>query len=108
MDSSISVVLRKKSRKDGTYPLALRVTSNRTSTYIYLKQYIKESEWDAETQRVKKSHPNSVWLNNLILARKAEVNDQLLQLTTQKKDVTVNAIRKTIKKVAGEGVLCTS
>lgn len=103
MDSSISVVLRKKSKKDGTYPLALRVTSNRTSTYIYLKQYIKEGEWDVETQRVKKSHPNSVWLNNLILARKAEVNDQLLQLTTQKKEVTVNSIRKTIKKVAGEG-----
>lgn len=103
MDSTIKAVLRKKKREDGSYPLALRVTTGRTSTYIYLKQYLKEGEWDAPSEKVKKSHPNSVWLNNLILARKAEVNDQILQLATQKKDTTAAAVRTTIKRVAGTG-----
>ncbi|MCF0071811.1 site-specific integrase [Dyadobacter sp. CY261] len=103
MDSTVKVVLRKKKREDGSYPLALRVTTGRTSTYIYLKQYLKEGEWDTASERVKKSHPNSVWLNNLILARKAEVNDQILQLATQKKDTTAAVVRKTIKRDVGIG-----
>ncbi|WP_426293282.1 hypothetical protein ACN9ML_29180 [Dyadobacter endophyticus] len=44
MDSTIKAVLRKKKREDGTYPLALRITTGRTSTYIYLKQYLKEGD----------------------------------------------------------------
>lgn len=103
MDSTIKAVLRKKKREDGTYPLALRVTTGRTSTYIYLKQYLKEGDWDASAGKVKKSHPNSVWLNNLILARLAEVNDQILQLATQKKDTTAATVRKAIKREAGTG-----
>lgn len=103
MASTIKAILRKKPNQDGTFPIALRVTNNRSSTYVYLKQNVKESEWDAIGQKVKKAHPNSVWLNNLILAKKAEINDQLLQLASQKKDNSVAAVRKTIKQVAGAG-----
>ncbi|WP_138485500.1 site-specific integrase [Dyadobacter bucti] len=101
MASTIKAVLRKKPNQDGTFPLALRVTNNRKSTYVYLKQNLKETEWDANGQKVKKSHPNSVWLNNFILAKKAEINDQLLQLATQKKDTSVTSVRRTIKQTMG-------
>jgi len=103
MASTIKAILRKKPNQDGTFPIALRVTNNRSSTYVYLKQNVKDSEWDAIGQKVKKAHPNSVWLNNLILAKKAEINDQLLQLASQKKDNSMAAVRKTIKQVAGAG-----
>jgi integrase/recombinase XerD len=103
MASTIKAILRKKPNQDGTFPIALRVTNNRSSTYMYLKQNVKEIEWDAVGQKVKKAHPNSVWLNNLILAKKAEINDQLLQLAIQKKDNSVSAVRKTIRQVAGAG-----
>ena len=103
MASTINVVLRKKLNPDGTYPLALRVTNNRKSTYIYLKQNLKESEWDAEAQKVRKSHPNSARLNSLIIAKKSEINDQLIALDQEKKDTSVAVVRKTIRQKAGVG-----
>jgi len=79
--ASLKVLLRtSKKKKDGTAPLALRITHNRKSRYIYLGQYIKEKYWDGDNQRVKKSHPNSKRLNNLILKKLSEANDTVLEL----------------------------
>jgi len=38
--ASVKIVLRKKLSKDGTYPLAIRVTKDRKTTYIYLGQQL--------------------------------------------------------------------
>lgn len=57
--SSVKIVLRKKKNKEGKYPLALRITKDRKSSYIHLGYDVLETEWDEEKQRVKKSHPNS-------------------------------------------------
>lgn len=66
--ASLKVLLRKNKKKsDQTCPLALRITHNRKTRYIFLGQYILEKHWNEDTQRVKKSHPNSARLNNLIL-----------------------------------------
>lgn len=96
MASSIKAVLRKKKNQDNTYPLALRVTKDRKSTYLYLGYSLLEDQWDAKQQKVKK-HPNAERLNNLILHRKAEVSNEVITLQTQQKDVSVRAIRKHIK-----------
>jgi len=68
-----------------------------------LKQNLKESEWDAEAQKVRKSHPNSARLNSLIIAKKSEINDQLIALDQEKKDTSVAVVRKTIRQKAGVG-----
>ncbi|MDQ6478867.1 site-specific integrase [Dyadobacter sp. LHD-138] len=101
MASSLKVVLRKKGKQDGTYPLALRVTLDRKSTYIYLGHDIKESDWDVVAQKVKKSHPNSVQMNNFILKKKAEANDKMLNMGAHEKDISVKAIRNQIKPKVG-------
>lgn len=101
MASSLKVILRKKGKSDGTFPLAIRVTLERKSTYIYLGHNIREADWDSIAQEVRKSHPNSKQLNNFILKKKAEANDKMLNMGAHDKDVSVKAIRNQIKPKVG-------
>ncbi|GAB3995714.1 site-specific integrase [Spirosoma daeguense] len=101
MASSLKVVLRKKASQDGMFPLAIRVTVDRKSSYIYLGQHLRESEWDAKGEKVRKSHPNSVRINNLITKRKAEANDKFLELDAQHKAVSSKLVQKQIKSNQG-------
>lgn len=90
---SLKIVLRKKANKDGTFPLAIRITKDRVSSFMHIGHSINENQWDSVNQRVKKNHPNSARLNNLLIAKKAETSDKLLELQTQKNDVSSRAIR---------------
>lgn len=99
--SSVKVVLRRKQGKDGTYPLAVRITKDRKTTYLYLGQSIPEDQWDEAAQRVKKPHPNVQRLNNFILKKLAEANDTLLELQTQKEDVSSRAVKQSLKPKVG-------
>lgn len=95
--ATLKIVLRKKANKDGTYPLCIRVIKDRKASYISIGHSIKESEWNAKDQQVKKSHPNSTRLNNLLLKKKAEANDRLLDLETKNDDSSSRVIREQIK-----------
>jgi len=111
MASSIKVTLRKKANKQGLYPLVIRITKDRKSSYLYTGQYIDLKYWDEVNNKVRKSHPNSVRLNNLLIAKLAEANQTLLDLTTEHKDYSTRKIKQEIasplskvsfKQVAGE------
>ncbi len=97
MGTSVKIVLRKKQKNNETYPLAIRITKDRKTSFIHTGQYIHEKDWDAVNERVRKSHPNSVRLNNLLLTRKVEANNQSLELEATQPDVTAKAVRKKIK-----------
>ena len=94
--STISAILRKKANKQGQYPIYLRVTKDRKSTFINLEQYINKSDWDEKTKRVRKSHPNSVRLNNLISKKIAEAGEKIIEMDVgmEKQKQDVKAIRK--------------
>src|SRR5450759_1121541 len=97
--SSLKIVLRKKAEKDGTFPenvlfpLAIRITKDRVSSFTYIGHKMQIKHWDEVHQRVKKSHPNSARLNNLLSTKYAEANDKLLELETNKNDVSSRAIK---------------
>lgn len=91
--SSLKIVLRQKANKDGTYPLAIRITKDRASSYTYIGHGIKKRDWDPINRLVKKSHPNSTRLNNLLSTKYAEANNKLIDLETQKNDVSSRAIK---------------
>lgn len=95
--ASIKVVLRKKKNKDGTYPLAIRVTKDRKTSFIHLGHHLNENEWDVKNQKVKSSHKNSGRLNSLIATKKKEAYDTLLQLETHKDDLTSQVVTAKIK-----------
>jgi integrase/recombinase XerD len=99
--ATVKVVLRKKANKDGTYPLALRITKDRKASYMYLGYHCLEKDWDATAQRVRKSHPNATRLNNLIMKKLADASDVALEFDAQQKDASSKTIKRKIKPAAG-------
>lgn len=99
--ANVKIVLRKEVKKDGTSPLAIRITKDRKSSYIYLEYSIKTTDWDKVTQRVKKSHPNSGRLNNFLATKVAEAIGKSLEMETERKEVSSRAVRQKIKPQGG-------
>ncbi|WP_024771648.1 tyrosine-type recombinase/integrase [Aquimarina macrocephali] len=77
--ASIHAVLRKKANKQGLYPIAIRITQLRKTRNILIGQYLDEKYWDEKKQNIRKSHPNSVRLNNMISSKLAEINSTILE-----------------------------
>ena len=102
MASSIKLILRKKPNKEGLFPLVIRITKNRKSTYVYAGHYIEEKYWDEANRKIKKSHPNSVRLNNLLAKKLAEASDTIIDLQTNHKEVSSKQIKRQIVKPFGE------
>ena len=97
MATSMAVVLRKKKSKNNTFPLAIRITKEGKSTYMYLGKTIEEKHWDPAARKVKTSHPNSGRLNNFISKKLVEAEDILLEAQSGKKDTTPTQIKTQIK-----------
>ena len=95
--ATVKIVIRKKKNKDDTFPLALRITKDRKSSFIYLGHNLEAKYWDDTKGRVRNIHPNSTRLNNFIEKKRLEVEDNLLQLEAQKNDVSSKAIKNSLK-----------
>lgn len=96
MSSSAKIVLRKKPNSKGLYPLAIRITKNRRSIYKQLGHYIDLEDWDEQSIKVKKSHPNYKSLNSLISTKIAEVRKSLIALQSESKDASARQIKTEI------------
>jgi hypothetical protein len=81
---------------EGLYPLAIRITKNRQSTYQYIGHYIELEDWDEKNIRVKKSNSNADNLNSLLSLKLFEANKALITLQSEKKDASANQIKKEI------------
>lgn len=100
--ATTTVILRKEVKADGTSPLAIRITQDRKSSYVYLDKSIKAEDWDSKARRVKKSHPNAARLNHFLVKKLAEASDMLLELEAQKNDVSAKAAREKLKPSSGD------
>jgi hypothetical protein len=99
--ASVKIVLRNEEKADGTYPLAIRVTKNRKSSFIYLDYSVKPSEWDKKERRVKTSHPNHARLNHYLIKELAKASDATLELESSAPAVSAKAVTSKVKpKVA--------
>ena len=76
--ATVKILLRKNyQKKDGTFPIALRLTKDRKSKFLFTGEYILEKDWDEIKGLAKKSHPNSSRLNNMLLKKVTEAHDML-------------------------------
>lgn len=74
--ANLKIVLRKNmKKKDGRIPLALRISENYKTNYVWLGHSVFEKDWDNVACKVKKTHPNFKQLNNFLMKRMIEVND---------------------------------
>ncbi|MHA6280811.1 tyrosine-type recombinase/integrase [Salinimicrobium sp. CAU 1759] len=94
--ATIKAVLRKKSNKNDLYPIAIRITKNRKSSFIFVGQYIEKQYWDEKKQRVKSSHPNSTKLNHLILTKLTSCNEKLLESEFSRKPQSLRKIKEAV------------
>jgi len=93
----VKIVLRKKPNSEGKMPLCLRITKDRKASFIHLGYHLSPEDWDDDKQRVKKSHANSVRLNNFLLKKLSEANDHALELETQKNQVSSQSVKQKIR-----------
>ncbi len=96
MSSNAIITLRKKPNKLGQFPLAIRVTKNRKSNYIYIGHYVSLKHWDEKKRKVRKSYQNADYLNNLLASKLSETLKVLLELQTNNTDITSKQIKKEI------------
>ncbi|MDX5584764.1 MAG: site-specific integrase [Aureibaculum sp.] len=94
--ATIQATLRRKPNKQKLYPIVIRITKDRKTTYIFTGQYIDKKYWDKVNRRVKGSHPNSARLNHLILTRLTQANDKLLEAETNDDYQSISTIKKKI------------
>ena len=95
--ASIKIILWKHDKKkDGTFPLALRITQNRKTRYIFTGKYIFEKDWDVLASKAKKSNPNSARLNHFLLTKLKEANKTLLDLETEDQTISSKQVKKEI------------
>ncbi|MDG3583929.1 Arm DNA-binding domain-containing protein [Galbibacter pacificus] len=98
MAASIQIILRKRPNSEGLYPLAIRITKDRHSTYKYLGHYIDIEDWDDKNKLVKESHYNSEKLNELIQIKLNEAQKRMVSLQAKDRDATAFFIKKEIYK----------
>ncbi|RAJ27689.1 integrase-like protein [Gelidibacter algens] len=58
--ASIQTVLRNKPNGRMLYPIAIRITKDRKTSYIFTGQYIDKMEWNQQKGLVRKSHPDAI------------------------------------------------
>jgi len=84
MDTSIGISLdTRRSRKDGTYPLVLRLGHKQRTTSIPLKVFLLEKEWDEKNRIIRKSYKgteSSTRLNNKHQKKKSDAWDIIMRL----------------------------
>lgn len=84
MNTNIVVSLdTRRIKKDGTYPIVLRLGHNRTTIPIPIGVGVKEKDWDDKSRIVKKSYTGVETvsrLNNLIQKKRSEAMDIVMKL----------------------------
>jgi integrase len=102
MVATIRIIQRDRPTPRGLYSLRLRITKDRSHSYISLGIELSKEDWDAEKQRVRKGHPNSARMNAMLQKKLAEATEQSLEVEMTKADATVKTVRQKIKPDSGQ------
>lgn len=98
--AAIKIVRRKnKQRKDGTAPLALRISKDYKTNYCFFGLYILEKDWDEVHGKVKRTHPNSQKVNNFLMKKLTEANDISFEVNDR---ISSKGVKKKMKGPGGQ------
>ncbi|MBI2722032.1 MAG: tyrosine-type recombinase/integrase [Bacteroidetes bacterium] len=98
MASSKIVLFKGKKLSDGSRFVALRLTFDRNHKFVFIEN-IFESQWDAASKLVNRTHAHYKRINNTIKAKDALAADLILQYESGKSDLTPEKIINTLKDV---------
>jgi len=92
MFKSTVVLDSRRVKKDGTYPISIRIYANSRVKYISLKLSVKNSEWDAQKGQIKPSHPSYKQLNHIIVIKHLEIKTCLLNQSISSNRIDLSSI----------------
>ncbi len=88
--ASIKIVLRKKSRVNGSYPIYLRVTKDRKTKFFKTIFNAFPEEWDVNSEIFTKRNPNYIQNNRLLSNIKDRAYRVYMNLNTEKERFTLS------------------
>lgn len=91
------VLWKSRENKKGESPIYLRIEAGNRRQYQSLRVYVKPRHWNAEKGQVRKTHPLSDEINDLVQLRLTEANRALLRLRIDGDAVTPAAIKKAVQ-----------
>ena len=95
--ASISPIIRiNRAKSNDTVPIQIRVTYKRNSCKINIGHRIMQRDWDDEKKRVKKSHDNSVRLNNLIQNFISKIDNYIIEKEASNEPVVFAEIKEKV------------
>ena len=72
-----------KKKRNGKFPVELRITIKRYAHYVSIGVEVEKKHWDEEKNRLKKSYSNSIRTNNLIAHYSAKAEDYIVEKETK-------------------------
>jgi integrase/recombinase XerD len=96
--ATLKVLLYKNKSDQTEHPIAIRITQDRASKYMFTGIYLEEKHWDKESEKVRKSHPQYREYNNLILNKRTEADNLIFDIEKKKAHVSASQIKKQIKR----------
>lgn len=95
--ATTKIILKKnKANKNGECPLYLRIIKDRKAKFISLGVTLHPNQWNENTGRVRKSHPNSQRMNNFIAKKVSDAEGIALVMETSSKFVPSKKIKQAI------------
>ncbi len=96
--ATIKLILWKyHKKKDGTRPIVLRIIQDRKPKYVFTGEYVLEKDWSEKESKVKKSHPNSTRLNNVLIKKLSEAHATILELEAKEAHHSAKQIQKHVR-----------
>lgn len=87
-----------KARKDGTFPVCLKITHKRKRKYFSLDKHALSKQWNADSGRFRKNYPNHNSQNELLLIFEARANEIIRNFERDDKPFSLEAFEKEFLK----------
>lgn len=95
--ATTKIILKtEKAKSNGEVPLYIRIIKDRKAKFISLGVSILPKHWNDKENTVRKSHPNSAYLNNFLAQKIADAQSVSLEMESKSKYVTPKSIKQAI------------
>jgi site-specific recombinase XerD len=95
--ASVKLLIKKNKKNSlGKYPIYLRITANRKTSFVSTGFFIEKNQWDERTESVKESNRDHEHINTSILNQKKQYLDEILHAAIDKKFKSASSIKQVI------------
>ncbi len=98
MASTKLILWKHDQKQNGQFPIAIRVTLNRKTKYIFTGIYVSEKEWNSKEEKVKSPHKNIGKTNATLKLKIAEINNYINKAELNDEKITLDQIKNLAKR----------